>query len=159
QHSDGGGGTCATNGDTRCQYGTYQVCMDGTWQDQQSCTLPQICNDTHGCVDCDPSVSTTCQGDSVYMCNSDGTLGPKVQDCAFESCVNGMCQDPCSAAAASRSYIGCEYWPVDLDNAVEVLAPYSPLTCSLYMGSQMMMKACVATDGSGTTAGACDYND
>ncbi len=29
--------------------------------------------------------------------------------------------DACLQAAASNSYIGCEYWPVDLDNAIEVL--------------------------------------
>ena len=32
----------------------------------------------------------------------------------------GGIQDSCAANATRRSYIGCEYWPVDLDNAIEV---------------------------------------
>ena len=32
--------------------------------------------------------------------------------------MNGACVDACNDAAASRSYIACEYWAVDLDNAV-----------------------------------------
>ncbi|MBV70704.1 MAG: hypothetical protein CMH52_05075 [Myxococcales bacterium] len=38
----------------------------------------------------------------------------------------GGIQDSCSANAMRRSYIGCEYWPVDLDNAVEVF-PVPPV--------------------------------
>jgi len=33
----------------------------------------------------------------------------------------GDCEvDACAEATRTRSYIGCEYWPVDLDNAVEI---------------------------------------
>ncbi|RMH41563.1 MAG: hypothetical protein D6689_10760 [Deltaproteobacteria bacterium] len=76
-----------------------------------------------GCAACDPAVSRFCAGDDVYACNPDGTVGELIEECAFESCSGGVCTDPCAAAEAARSYIGCEFWPVDLDNAVEVLGP------------------------------------
>ena len=32
----------------------------------------------------------------------------------------GGAQDSCADARNRRSYIGCDYWPVDLDNAIEI---------------------------------------
>lgn len=71
--------------------------------------------------DCTTGVNL-CVGDAVHAC-VDGAVGPVVATCDPGQCLNGVCQNSnttCADAIAGRSYIGCEYWPVDLDNAVEV---------------------------------------
>ena len=46
-----------------------------------------------------------------------------------ESAGCGGLRDSCAENANRRSYIGCEYWPVDLDNAVEIF-PRPPINGS-----------------------------
>ena len=61
------------------------------------------------------------------------------------------------AAAEQHAYIGCRYWPVDLDNAIDVFGPPASGSCASY-GTDATLLAplpvCVATDG--TFAGRCD---
>jgi hypothetical protein len=136
----------------------WQRCEGGQWRDQEGCTIPQVCDEDLGCVECDPDLERQCRGDDVVMCNDDGTFGGVIMTCDFESCANGTCVDPCGAAAASRSYLGCEYWPVDLDNAVEVLGPelLPGLGCELFVASAVLATIPVCWDGS-TSYGQCDY--
>lgn len=77
------------------------------------------CNVDSTCGDCDPNVRGMCNGDTVIVCNSDGTFGePKFCDVANnERCTNGACLSPCDVAASTHSYIGCDYWPTPLLNA------------------------------------------
>jgi len=105
--------------------------------------------------------ANVCIGDVVHTC-PDGRPGPSVETCGSGLCQNGACQTrdvACADAIASRSYIGCEYWPVDLDNAVETDGT------ELFPGF-----GCLTQDGSGVTdpvnmpvcgtdgiAGLCDY--
>jgi hypothetical protein len=87
--------TC-TGSETNCMGNVYQTCENGVFVDSQVCS--GACVVGVGCQECNPAVQTFCDGDSVYMCNADGTKGGLVETCAFESCVGGMCSDPCSAA-------------------------------------------------------------
>lgn len=127
---DGGGGIC-TDGETRCLGTDYQQCVDGAFQTQQNCS-GLMCHDSLGCVQCNPDYGNLCVGDAVHECNDNGTVGDMVTMCPLEQCDGGRCVDACGDAESSDSYIGCEYWPVDLHNAVEVVAESFLGDCSIY---------------------------
>jgi hypothetical protein len=79
---------------------------------------------------CTPGVNV-CVGTEVHACLPDGTVGPSpLQNCAPMTCVAGQCMTgggatTCADAEASRSYLGCEYWPVDLTTPSRSTAPSS----------------------------------
>lgn len=79
-----------------------------------------VCVPGVGCRACMPS-SHRCDpsnGNTPQTCSADGNSWSSGTPCAGGTvqCVGGECLDPCGAAAAQRSYIGCEYWPVTLQN-------------------------------------------
>ncbi len=64
--------------------------------------------------------------------------------------------DACAQAAANRSYMACEFWAVDLDNAVEVLGVASPqLPCGQRYGQGAESTQRVCALGT-AVAGLCD---
>ncbi len=130
-----------------------------------TCAFPRLCTSA-GCVDCDPSLINTCVGDEVHACNGDGTVGGLVTTCALESCSYGQCTDPCSAAAQRKSYLGCDYWPVDLDNDSDVFGQPIPVTgmeCAVYSSpgttTHMTIETIDVCPGSyqGGNDGFCNY--
>jgi IgGFc binding protein len=160
-HPDGGGGgidaaaECTADGDTRCVGATYETCSGGTWTVTQQC--PVSCDASLGCVECTPGVDY-CDGDDVHSCNADGTEGPVTTTCTgTQVCVAGGCTDPCADAADNRSYLGCEYYAVDLDNAIEVLGPADSVFGCLFVGAgtQQTLQACYDSVNV-ATAGLCD---
>ena len=66
--------------------------------------------------------------------------------------------EACAAAVQQRSYIGCTYWPVDLQNAIEIAGPpQAGNDCSMYgTAAVMMMQMDVCENADGTFAGRCD---
>lgn len=152
---DAGTGDPCTEGTTRCVGQTFQTCVDGFYQNQQAC--PLVCDDALGCVACDPDMGNVCQGDEIHQCNGDGTIGSLVDTCPPGTCTAGHCVDLCAEAAASNSYIGCEYWPVDLHNAIEVYGPANPiLGCLLPEGSVAETHEVCYDSATSLTAGLCD---
>ena len=107
-------------------------------------------------------METRCNGSSYEMCQDGGWV--LIQSCTGEQvCYPGVgCTMPaeatCASAEAARSYIGCEYWPVDLDNATEVLGPeiLPGFGCSIYTPSAVLQTLQVCWDGA-TAYGLCDY--
>ena len=72
------------------------------------------------CTQCIPSTSS-CDGFDVLQCGADGQSRTKTATCDSEhgsACRNGLCKNLCQDATREHSNVGCEYWAVDLDNAV-----------------------------------------
>lgn len=88
-------GKCAcTDGQRRCQQGSYQECQNGTFNELQHCEDAQTCLVDLGCTDCDPAAGNTCADGDVHVCNQDGSIGDLVETCWTEQCVAGQCGDP-----------------------------------------------------------------
>jgi hypothetical protein len=165
-NSAGDGGDACTPGQTRCHGTTFQTCVSGAFQDQMECAnphVPKVCHDILGCVDCRPG-DLTCVGNEQHGCNDDGTVGGTLQVCA-SSCVGGQCVDACTMAEQQRSYVGCEYFAVDLENGIEVLGPPVGGQCGNYGLDAMIddgtMPVCHFANASqpGSTMGICDYGN
>ena len=72
------------------------------------------------CANCNPS-EDTCDGQNIMRCSADGSTKSLVSTCQpanAETCRGGLCQNLCALATTEKSNVGCEYWAVDLDNAV-----------------------------------------
>jgi len=107
---------------------------------------------------CTPGVNV-CVGDEVHACTPAGQVGDLLETCAIGACGGGVCVDPCATAAANRSYIGCEYWPVDLDNAVEVQGTeiFPGFGCPFGMTTVPPITIPVCSGGTTGISGQCDY--
>lgn len=73
-----------------------------------------------GCTECYPD-QDACQGQDVVDCTPDGSFGAVLGTCdpsVGQACRSGSCPNLCQAAGEQRSNVGCEYWAVDLDNAM-----------------------------------------
>jgi hypothetical protein len=72
------------------------------------------------CTPCIPD-ARTCEGQDVIQCNGDGSIKTLLETCDTSlaiACRAGTCMHLCSTATVERSNVGCEYWAVDLDNAM-----------------------------------------
>jgi len=145
---------CNDEGAHRCLGSTYQTCTGGLWQAAVDC--PQSCIDSLGCVQCSPGQSF-CKDGNVWSCDDAGNPGAEIAACTGQTvCIGGSCADACADAAASKSYIACEYWAVDVDNAVEVQG-LSGGVCGLGQTSETL-PICYKAGGSPAdrVAGLCD---
>jgi hypothetical protein len=116
-------GDPCTDGATRCTGNTFEACTGGAWTTADQCS--RFCDPDAGCVECNAGLNH-CVGNDVYACDADGKTAGLVDSCGELFCENGVCADLCADAEASRSYIGCEYFAVDLQNAIEV-SPDAPI--------------------------------
>jgi hypothetical protein len=123
---------------------------------------PDACAD----CECDPGQSTYCVGDEVYECTADGHQGDHVATCSLESCHGGTCNDACGEAAVQNSYLGCEYWPIDLDNGIDLYGEPIPEAdgCTIYASTLTTItwtidefSVCMPGSGLAGTSGLCDY--
>ena len=117
-------GPVCVAGSQRCAVGQLQTCEGSTpgWVTKSDCTAAgKICAPVlWACTECIPNQSS-CDGQSVRACNADGTMGAVSSTCDVTqgvACRHGACFDLCNLATIERSNVGCEYWAVDLDNAM-----------------------------------------
>jgi len=94
------------------------VCQeDGTGTEPASCPPDTVCREG-SCVEvtCIPGRGK-CEGDVPKVCNEAGEEYVEREPCGeAETCRRGSCLNRCQNAAESNSYIGCEYWAVELEN-------------------------------------------
>jgi hypothetical protein len=118
---------CMTEGQMRCDGNVWEVCVrdeEFLVSHRTDCTvLGQVClmDPPVGCADCIPG-SLGCDGpETIVLCEEDpvgwvanGWCDPE----EGEICVNGACYNACEYAESMHSNVGCDYWAVDLDNAM-----------------------------------------
>ncbi len=104
-----------------CASGVQATCTHpaGQYAFVDCASAGQTCVPDLGCRTCVPD-QWVCDGAHVALCASDGRSMAPAAQCDVDAgwvCSQGRCVHACSQAAADRSYLGCEYWAVDLDNA------------------------------------------
>ena len=108
----------------RCMGNEAVECLpDGSDGMRTNCVMAgRVCVEGIGCTVCRPN-AFQCNGNDVERCNGTGTAWEPHASCdatAGQMCnsVSGSCASACDDAAASNSYIGCEYWPTPAANFV-----------------------------------------
>jgi len=75
--------------------------------------------------ECNPG-NGKCVGNRTYTCRQDGKGYTAGQACKWPTVCNyGKCMDPCVMSKVSGSYVGCEYFAIDMGNAPSVPPYYS----------------------------------
>jgi len=110
----------------RCR-DSLEECVDGpdgarAWSVVDACEAQgKICSlKLLACAACEPA-ETYCDGQEVRRCTDDGASSVLQAVCdpkVGQACREGGCPQLCVSAAEEKSNVGCEYWGVDLDNAM-----------------------------------------
>jgi hypothetical protein len=112
-------------GQQRCTTAVEQCVDEGqdvTWKKVDDCAAQGlVCAPSPPrCTTCLPGASF-CEGQTALKCNDDGSAKTPVATCDPSKgnvCRDGGCVNLCSRARIEKSNVGCEYWAVDLDNAM-----------------------------------------
>lgn len=113
-------------GDLRCSLVALERCEEteegAAWIVFEDCEADdKVCAPSLlRCTLCIPDAEY-CDEQDVKLCSSDGESSAYVKTCdpsVGQACRSGGCPNLCVLASEEKSNVGCEYWAVDLDNAM-----------------------------------------
>lgn len=103
-----------------CEGTVAHQCEGGRAVGSEDCAARGLrCVPRLGCRTCVPN-EVGCEGERTRVCAPDGSAwmdGVSCDRASGERCSRRGCARLCEQAAAERSYLGCEYWPVVTRNA------------------------------------------
>ncbi|QDG52940.1 hypothetical protein FIV42_19990 [Persicimonas caeni] len=114
--------SCTPNEILRCTAentpGVERCNAQGNGVEQSSCGDSQVCREG-ACVDvtCVPGTRRCADPGQPQECNDEGSAWENIEACTDgDICEEGFCLNRCEIADRTNSYIGCEYWAVELEN-------------------------------------------
>ena len=130
QRCDASSGICSEQVCTPGQFdgctddGTTRHCNEsGTGFGHTSCPENQNCAGD-GCpvTECQQGTVRCAARDLLETCSEAGVYAPSGICPTGTECFDGQCEELCEISTKVSSYIGCEYWSIDLDNFQEALS-------------------------------------
>jgi len=123
---------CRQESSVSCDRNVHQSCRrvgEFLEVEEVDCgAMGKVCDVARVCITCSPE-SLRCQpceaGDEdcnphvVQRCDAEGNGYDEVETCDLmggEQCLEGSCENMCELAETNRSYVGCYFYAVDLDN-------------------------------------------
>ncbi len=146
---DTGPETICRAGERTCDGDRVKFCIGGReWADGADCTATEQRCKEGVCVGCTPGEKTCTGANTVSICEADGETMTVVGDCSEgRACHGGSCVGQCGGDNQKLSYMGCEYWAVDLENAAHPNTQFAVAVSNIHPQNNVTVKVTTATMG------------